>query len=357
MRERCPVAYSEFLAWSIFRHDDIETILLDPETYSSASRRLAVPNGMDAPEHTAYRAAQEPFFSSDQMATFDSQCRKVARALVGPLVARSTVEIVADFADPFSMRSLCAFLGWPEENWGYLLGWTHGNLQAAYARDRDAGKTLAEEFTHYVMEQIDARRTDGRSESGDDVTSRLMRRTVNGRRMTDEELISALRNWTAGHGTVVAGLSNLLLYLARHPQFQDHLRSEPGLIPAAVDEVLRVDGPLVSNRRTTTREVEIGGRVIDAGQNLTLMWLAADRDPREFDEPTTVNLDRDQAGNFLFGAGIHYCVGAPMARLELRIALEELLSHTRELALAGNPNPPRSTNPGNGVESLQMHLR
>jgi cytochrome P450 len=253
MRERCPVAYSDFLAWSVFRHDDIEQILFDPATYSSASRRLAVPNGMDAPEHTAYRAAQEPFFSNDQMAAFEPECRGVARELIDPLLTRSNVEIVADFVEPFSMRSLSAFLGWPDENWGYLLGWTHGNQQAAFARDRDAGKTLAEEFNHYVMEQLGARRKDGRSEAGDDVTSRLMRKVVNGRRMTDEELTSALRNWTAGHGTVAAGLSNLLLYLAQHPQFQDRLRSEPGLMPAAVDEVLRIDGPLVSNRRRTTR--------------------------------------------------------------------------------------------------------
>lgn len=356
MRERCPVAYSEFLGWSLFRHDDVERVVHDPLTYSSASRHLAVPNGMDGDEHKLYRNALAPYFTDERMSTFEPECRRVAQELVPLLVERSDVELVADFADPFCMRSLCAFLGWPEETWGYLLGWTHGNQQAAFTRDRDAGKTLAEEFTQYVTQQLDARRN-GESVSGDDVTSSLMRAEVDGHRLTDDELVSALRNWTAGHGTVAAGLSILLLFLGKYPQFQDRLRADPSLIPAAADEVLRMDGPLVANRRTTTREVEIGGQKIGVGENITLMWIAADRDPAAFDDPETVELGREQSGSLLYGAGAHYCLGAPMARLELRIALEELLAHTTGIDLIGEPHPPRSTYPSNGLEALQVHLR
>ncbi|HRA48055.1 MAG TPA: cytochrome P450, partial [Thermomicrobiales bacterium] len=170
-------------------------------------------------------------------------------------------------------------------------------------------------------------------------------------------IVSILRNWTAGQGTVAAGIAILVQYLAEHPDLQTTLRANPDRLPDAIDEILRVDGPLVANRRTTTRAVEIGGRKIEAGEKLTLMWIAANRDNRVFDDATEVRLDRDQSANYLFGAGIHVCVGAELARLEMRVALEELLARTTVIELGSSAPSIRAVYPSNGYQSLPVRLR
>lgn len=353
MRERCPVAYSDFLGWSLFRHADIGDVLADPETYSSASRRLAIPNGMDPPQHTIYRRALEPYFTPEWMAAFEPSCRPLAVDLVQTLLASGNADFVAGFAEPFSLQSACAFLGWPPATWKDLLGWTHGNQEASLSRDREAGERLAREFAGYVEAQIQMRRQ-ASGEAGEDITSRLMATEIDGAPLSDEAIVSILRNWVAGHGTVAAGIGILALSLARHPEDQQRLRAEPDLLPHAIDEILRVDGPLVANRRTTTRDVEIGGRPIAAGEKLTLIWIAADRDPDAFADPGEVRFDRDETGNYLFGAGIHDCLGAPLARLEMRVALEELLARTTNISLASEPE--RAVYPSNGLARLPVHI-
>ena len=121
MRRRCPVAYSEFLGWSLFRHEDVTRVLLDHETFSNAvSKHLSVPNGMNPPEHTAYRRIIEPYFSTERMATFEPVCREIVTKLVRDLLARNEVEFMADAALPFAELVQCAFLGWPAELHGRL---------------------------------------------------------------------------------------------------------------------------------------------------------------------------------------------------------------------------------------------
>src|SRR6478735_8947011 len=113
MREQCPVAYSEFLNWSLFRHEDIAEVLARQDIYSSASKHRAVPNGMDAPEHTSYRAALEPYFVSERMDAFEIDCRNVAIELIQALPTNQDLEFSGAFALPFALKSNCAFLGWP----------------------------------------------------------------------------------------------------------------------------------------------------------------------------------------------------------------------------------------------------
>jgi cytochrome P450 len=358
MRERCPVAYSDFLDWSLFRHEDIVNVLADPETYSSASKRRAVPNGMDPPEHTRYSRALAPYFQPDQMTAIEPGCRRIAVDLLTALLARGAAEVdfVPAFAQPFPIKTLCTFLGWPPETWEDLRGWTHGNQEVAFSQDREKGAALAREFTGYVMEALRVRREAG-GHRPDDLTSRIMELTVNGARLSDEDIVSLLRNWTAGQGTVAASLSILVYYLAGHADMQQQLRREPALLPAAIDEILRADGPLVANRRSTTRAVEIAGRKIDAGEKLSLNWISANRDGRTFDDPDVVRLDRNPEDNLLFGAGIHYCLGAPLARLEMRVALEELLARTTMIELGAGDLPRRHIYPSNGFGELPIRLR
>lgn len=355
MRERCPVAYSEFLDWSLFRHEDVVDVVDNPPTYSNVSRHLAIPNGMDPPEHTPYRRALEPYFTDEQMAAFEPCCRPIAVDLVQELLARGEGDFVTEFAEPFALKTLCTFLGWPIETWERLLGWTHANQQAVFSRDSEVGKALARIFTAYVNEALQLHRAVG-ARAHDDVTSRLMATVVEGKQLNDDEIVSILRNWTAGHGTVAAGLSISMLHLAEHRDVQHHLRDEPQLLPAAIDEILRVDGPLVANRRTTTGDVEIEGRPIGAGERLSLIWTAANRDPRTFDHPDEVRFDRDQSTNLLYGKGIHYCLGASLARLEMRVALEELLGRTSRIELSDAEQPGRMTFPSNGLLTLPVRV-
>ena len=146
MRARCPVAHSEVMGWSLFGHADVTAVTADPVTFSSATRRLAIPNGMDPPEHTDYRGSLEPYFASDRLAAFEPRSRQIARDLLVAMVDRDQVEAIGEFVDPFAHQALCAFMGWPVEDWNRISGWTHGNLDAAFRSDREAGARLAREF-------------------------------------------------------------------------------------------------------------------------------------------------------------------------------------------------------------------
>jgi cytochrome P450 len=134
------------------------------------------------------------------------------------------------------------------------------------------------------------------------------------------------------------------------------LRASPALVPRALDEILRVFGPLVANRRVATRDVVIGGRKIAAGERLSLIWISANRDEAAFDDALKVNLERDQGANLLYGAGIHVCPGAPLARLELQVAIDELLRRTSNVEVRPGTTPERVPPPANGFQSLQLRL-
>lgn len=355
MRETCPVAFSDFLGWSLFHHADICAVLEDPATFSNASPHPAIPNGMDPPRHTHFRGALAPFFDASQLDAFEPRCRAIAAQLAELALGLDELEFIGEFAEPFALGAQCEFLGWPDVIWVHLQGWTHGNQEVALSRDRVAGKEVAAELRRYVTAAVRARRL--AREQPDDLMSRLMRLEIEGTPQSDEDLANILRNWIAGHGTVAAALGILIFHLGSDQSLQQQLRDTPELIPAAIDEILRVDGPLVANRRTTTRPVELGGRSIGPGEKITTMWIAANRDSQVFSEPESVQLQRDQRHNLLFGAGIHDCIGAGLARLELRVALEELLARTSAIDIVTLAAAKRSVYPSNGFATLTVKLR
>ncbi len=354
MRERCPVAYSEFMGWSLFRHEDIANVLADPETYSNVSQFLAIPNGMDPPVHGRYREALAPNFDREQMARVESRVRETAAILLDPMLSGGQVEFINTFVTPFAMKTLCALLGWPEQQWEWLGAWGHDSQQAAFNKDPAAGKALASLFSKHVKANLDSRRASPNDVT--DATDTLLNTEVDGVRLDDDQIVSILRNWAAGHGTVADSLGILVLHLAQESELQDRLRSDSSLIPAAIEEILRVDGPLVANSRTTTREVKIQGRSIPKGERLTLMWIAANRDPRAFDEPNAVKIERNTGDGMVWGQGVHLCQGAPLARLEMRVAIEELLSRTKRFECSSDDVPHRAVYPSNGLASLPLRL-
>ena len=357
MRRRCPVATSRYGYTSLFRHADVMHVLMDHETYSNAvSRFPSVPNGMDPPEHTAYRRLIEPYFEPQQMEAFAPVCREVAVRLVQALPEQADVELMADFAQIFALQIQCAWLGWPVELHEPLRLWTLKNQAATLARDEAAMSAVALEFDGYIKDLLTARRNAG-SAAPDDVTTRLLRDQALGRPLTDDEIVSILRNWTVGElGTIAASIGILVHYLAGHAALQQQLREQPALLPAAIDEVLRIHAPLVMNRRVTTREVTLGERTLAAGTRLALIWASANRDEAVFGDPDEFRLDREPQLNLLYGAGIHVCPGAPLARLELRVVMEELLGRTRRMALLADQQPVKAFFPASGFSSLPLHI-
>lgn len=357
MRRRCPLATSRYGYTSLFRHADIMHVLTDHETYSNAvSRFPSVPNGMDPPEHTAYRRLIEPYFEPLQMEAFAPVCREVAVRLVQALPEQARVELMADFAQIFALQIQCAWLGWPVELHEPLRLWTLKNQAATLARDEAAMSAVALEFDGYIKDLLTARRNAG-SAAPDDVTTRLLRDHALGRPLTDDEIVSILRNWTVGElGTIAASIGIVVHYLAGHAALQQQLREQPPLLPAAIDEILRIHAPLVMNRRVTTRQVSLGGRTLAAGTRLALIWASANRDEAVFGDPDAFRLDRDPQLNLLYGAGIHVCPGAPLARLELRIVMEELLERTRRIALLADQQPVKAFFPASGFSSLPLHI-
>ena len=355
LRPRCPVAHSELLGWSVMRHSDVVRVLDDPETFSNAvSRRLTVPNGMDGAEHSEFRRVNDRYFTVEFMAAFEPHCRHIAASLVDGFPRGVPSDLMADLAELYSLRVQSAFLGWPAALEEPLRLWTVKNRKATLAQDRPAMAAIATEFDGFIRDLLTERRQAGDA-APDDITTRLLRERVWDRTMTDDELVSLLRNWTVGElSTISASVGILAQYLATHPAIQRRLRDDPSLIGAANDEILRLHAPLIANRRVTTSPVELGGRRLDVGEPVTVMWASADRDESIFGDPDEFRLDRDPADNLLYGRGIHVCPGAPLARLELRILVEELLERTDRLTLEQGAISPRAHYPGSGFAALSL---
>ncbi len=358
MRKSCPVAYSEFLQWSVFKHEDVIKIINDPEKFSNAvSQHLSVPNGMDPPEHTVYRRIIDKYFTPERMTEFEPKCREIVSELVNKALELKELDIMADFALPFSVRIQCAFLGWPPEFQKPLADWTNRNYQATLALDRKALSEIAREFEAMVDSMRDAR-LDAYSNPQQDVTSSLMYEKVWGRELSNEELSSILRNWTVGEiGSIASSIGILIHFLAEHDEAQAKLRADYSLITDAADEILRIHGPLVNSRRIAVCPVEVGGKKIEAGERISLNWISVNRDEEAFEAPEEFRLGRDQAKNLLYGTGIHVCPGAPLARMEMRVVLEELFNSTTVIKLAVDRKAVKARYPASGYSKLPVILK
>ncbi|MGA4645395.1 cytochrome P450 [Limisphaera sp. 4302-co] len=359
MRRTRPVAYSSRWGWSVFRHHEVRSILSAPETFSNAvTRHLAVPNGMDPPEHTEYRRIVEACFLPERLARFEARCRKKARAWVRRLVLKGRVEFVQEAALPFAAWTQSNYLGCPTWFQNRLLRWTLAHQQAVRSGNRRELNRLGMRFQQLVIEMLESRPSGPVADPEENLTTWLLRQSVWGRPLSYEELTSLVRNFTAGEiGSLSSALGIVIHFLATHPDLQQHLRAHPSRIPCAVEEILRIHGPLHISRRITTRPVVLCGRQIARGERITIVWIAANRDESVFPQPDEFRFDRNPESSLLWGAGIHACPGAPLARLQLRLFLEELLSQTREWALDPQGLVTRATYPASGFSALPLRLR
>ncbi len=361
-REACPVEHDGAGTWTMLRHAEVVAAALDPETFSSAAgSHRAIPNSLDGAEHTAYRAVVDRYLTDEAVADQEGQCRAHAAAIVQALPRGTTVDAIRDIGTPFAVRTQATWLGWPSDIESELVAWMADNLAATRSGDRVRTAEVAARFDALVGGLVRERRDAG-ADAPDDVTTRLLHETVDGRPLEDVEVVSILRNWTAGDlGSLAASLGVLIHRLANHPERQEVARERAArghhaAIEAAIEEVLRIDDPFVSNRRRATREAELGGRTIPAGDRVVLSWTAANRDPRVFGDPDEFRPEENAPNNLVFGIGPHVCPGRALTLMELRVAVVELLAGTERLVPAPGDAPVRERPPVSGWAQVPVVL-
>ena len=359
LRARCPVAREDG-GWVVLRHAEVVSAATDAEAFSSrVTTRRAIPNTLDGAEHAAYRAVVDRYFTDERVEREEPQCRAHAAGIVDALPRGATLMTIADVGTPYAVRSQSTWLGWPPELEDDLVEWMRDNHAASRSGSRDLMVEVAERFDRMIRTLLESRR----DAPGTDVTGELMRETVDGQTLTTDEVVSVLRNWTAGDlGSLAASVGVLVHFVAARPAVQQQVRAlveagdREGMV-AAVEEILRIDDPFVSNRRVTTRAVTLGGEDIGPGEQVLLNWTAANRDPLVFGDPDHYDPERNAGSNLVFGVGPHVCPGRALTLTERRVMLEELLARTTWIELAADLPAVRETPPVGGWARVPVVLR
>ena len=355
MRAACPVAESP-RGVTLFRHADVVAAATDPATFSSAvSVHRMVPNSLDQPEHTLFRAAIDPFFTPERMGALEPLVRRIAHGIIGALPRDATVDAVTEIGYPLAVRAQSDWLGWQgiEDE---LLVWMAENHAATRSRDRSRAVAVAAAFDDIVLAQVELRRRMG-SAAPKDPTTELLAVTVNGGPLPDADIVSILRNWTAGDlSSIAASVGVVIYFLATRLDVQEALREQPGNLAAAVDEMLRIDDPFLVSRRVPTAATCVSGFVVESGKQIYLNWTSANRDEKVFADPNAYRPEEHAADNLVYGTGIHVCPGRPLATLELVVAVQTLLGMTTRFELAVDEAPIRETYPLGGWRCVPLRL-
>jgi hypothetical protein len=270
------------------------------------------------------------------------------------LPRHTVLDAVDDIGAVFAVRAQCAWLGWPSELEPRLLQWMQENRSATRSGDHVRTREVAEQFDEIIRSLILPRRSTDRHSSGD-LTSRLCRERIDGRLLTEAELVSILRNWTGGDlGSIALCVGVVLAHVAQQPELVERLRCAPdNQVEAVIDEILRLDDPFVSNRRITTCPVRIGDRDIPGGAIVKLNWTSANRDESVF-RANLFDPEAHAAANLVYGAGKHVCPGRLLASWELRILLQALVATMQTVALASDQQPEREMAPVGGYRRVPV---
>ncbi len=339
----------------VARHGDVTQIATDPGTFSSAvSRFRQVPNGLDGPEHARYRALIDPFFTPQRMAELQPRLQRVAAELLAATSPCQVLDAVADLGSRYAVRAMTVWLGWPAELEPRLLAWMADNHSAARSGELARTRLVAEAYDQIIEEVVGPRLASG--EFGDDVTGELIALVYDGRPDARAILVSILRNWTGGDlGSMALCVGVVTHWLATHPESLGEFRElDDQRLDQAIDEILRIDDPFVSNRRIATTDTEVSGCPISAGQRIVLNWTAANRDPRVFGDPEAFRPQQNAPHNLVYGVGPHMCPGRPLASLELRIFTRALLGHAAAIELVGPTE--RELPPVGGYQRVLVRL-
>ena len=350
LRAEAPVARNDTLGlWMVSRHADVVAVSRDPETYCSSKGIMtseigsdyATPPTMmhtDPPDHTRYRALVQPGFRPSYMRALEDGIRARARTLVDRIEPGVPVDVVADLAVALPLQVISDLLGVPEEEWPRFFRWSEAVIPGATDWPEEERNRLSAEMVGYLLEAAADRRVAPR----DDIISELGAAEVDGDRLTDAELgMFLVQLLVAGNETTRNMMSGGLVGFSETPGSWEALagRAANGAnraLPLAVEEMLRWTTPVVAFMRTTTREVELAGRTLGAGDPVLMLYASANRDESVFG-PTAAVFDaaRDPNPHVAFGFGAHFCIGAVLARVEGRILLEELLARFGTIEPAG----------------------
>ncbi|MFT4394156.1 cytochrome P450 [Gordonia lacunae] len=333
-----PVVYSTAYGghWIVTRYNEIHEVLRDAETFSSYPNNLVtneafgkfIPIELDPPEHTGYRKALQPLFGPARMKTLSDSIRVVVNDLLDGFAAKGEAEYISEFAHELPARIFLALMDWPIEDAPLFTEATDvvlfGKPGGTEEESLEARAVAGMQMLGYFQKMVDERRAD----PGEDVTSQLIHTEVEMedglRLLTDEELNRMFfLLLIAGLHTVQGSLAWAIVHLVNNPGQRQDIIDDPDAIPTAVEEILRIEAAVVPGRRAT-RDVELGGMTISAGEQLILMLCSANRDDAEFDEPDDLDLTRRPNRHLSFGGGAHRCLGSHLARIELTIALEEI---------------------------------
>lgn len=349
--------------WMVFGYDAVRRVLAEPDTFSSRYG----PDWLiftDPPRHTKLRGLISKAFTPRSVAGLEPRVREISRDLLDRVAGRGEMDLVADYAAPLPMLVIADMLGIPAADRPRFQRWADVILAMSYtvtARGGEAARTATAAFVEatgemggYLAGLLDERRAGPR----DDLLTRLAGAEVDGERLTPAEILGFFQLLLlAGSETTANLIGNAVLCLTEYPDHLARVRASPEVVPAALEEVLRYRSPLQWVYRVARRDAEVDGTVIPAGKLVLAVIGSANRDPRVFPDPGRFDPTRDPNPHIAFGHGAHFCLGAPLARLEARVALGDLLGRLTGLELTGDePWEPRKGHNVLGPERLPIRF-
>ena len=337
MARQCPVTRTDGFAdgiWTVSGYAELQELHRREDSAFSAfpvllqhfgNTRPMIPMESDPPLHRQYKQIIAPLLSRSVQADKEPAYRAIARGLIDRFLHRGRCEVFGELCNPMTAHALMDALGVPGPDRERL-----ADLAVALVRGRAEGGNQADAIYAYFTDLAAAKRR----EPADDLVTALTTATVDGRPLTEEEILDyCVILLPAGFETTASSMSFVLLLLAEHPDLQDELRRAPERIPDALEELMRLATPTRSHTRTVLADTEIGGRLLRAGERVYLNWAGANHDPRTFDRPGELDVDRRPNRHMAYGFGPHLCVGMHMARAELKVAVEEILAAMDDIAV------------------------
>ncbi|WP_437675771.1 cytochrome P450 [Sorangium sp. So ce131] len=330
--------------WMIFDYEGVKRSLHDHDAFSSSMAPAGRPAPewfifFDPPRHTRLRALILRAFTPGVVAGLEPRVRQLSRELLDQAAPRGEMDLCADFSAPLPMMVIAEMIGVPVEDRPRFLRWSDVILKLSYTLSGgEAAERASQEFmavTAEMREYVAGLSAARRAAPKDDLLTRLVEAEVDGERLTEAEILGFLQLLlVAGSETTTNLINNAILSLLEDPAQLARVLAAPELLPAAIEEVLRYRSPVQWMFRATRRSVQLHGQVIPAGKLVLPVIGSANRDPQQFRDPGRFDIGRDPNPHIAFGHGIHFCLGAPLSRLEARIALSDLLSRARGLRLA-----------------------
>ena len=345
LRESDPYYHSEATGqYLISRYQDVDETLRDWKRFSN--RRLGeepvAPERdlsilvRDPPDHTRLRGLVGKAFTPRRVAAMEEHIRQTAHALLDEVAEQDQFDLMSNLASLLPTVVIAELIGVPSEDRQTFKQWSDDFVgvddPSASPEIQQRSDQAAINLYRYFSEQVQLRRR----EPSDDLISRLVAARDDDDQLTEHEMVSTLGLLLiAGNETTTNLIGNGLKALLEHPDQLELLRQRPELLENAVEELLRYDSPVQLDPRTTTESVSLGGKRIEPNRLVLLLIGGANRDPEQFNDPDTLDIGREDVGNISFGRGMHFCLGAPLARLEGRIAFECLLERFDQIALGG----------------------